>query len=209
MDIINNIVLDLCHNDFLLPYLRRELEYEDAQSESVPNCAVRVLTQSCQIADDQEFNSYCQKYDIPIAKILCPLVIGTNMNGLPRRIAAGISRGTFVNIKDNKAQVSVVHATDIARAVKLIAGTHGSFTFHDGYNPLISQLAEALAYRFQDKRLLSIKPRWAKLWYGSEYFHELATNHLLENSFLETFPDFQPNNTIQYLRTHVYDENSL
>lgn len=206
MQIFSHIVVDLCKNDFLSPYLERQIPEE---ADARVSCAVRIATDAHQGAEDPAFDDYCAEHGLPVTTIACPAVIGTNMNGQPRRIAAGIYRGTFVHIRDNGARMSVIHATDVARAVSRVAGTEGTFTLHDGCDPTIHDVAEALAFRMAEKRIITLKPRWARLWYGSDYYNILTSNHLLENSFVEAFPDFHPVDTLNYLRTHVYDESSL
>lgn len=144
-----------------------------------------------------------------MATLRCPYIIGTGMDGLPMRIAAGIKRGTFAHIRDNEAHISVIHATDVARAAQLASGIQGAYTLTDITDPSICDLAEALAHRLNDKRLLTIKRSWARWWYGRSYFDELTTDHTAPCTFIEVFPDFRPTPVVEYLKTHVYDEQSL
>lgn len=213
MQIFTHIAVDLCGNSFLIPYLEKELVTPEPkpETEEAPevNCAVRIVNSGNPGDADPELDAFCSERGIPLCELQCPQIIGTGMQGLGRRIAAGIYRGTFVHVSGNEARVSIVHATDVARAVTAVAGRSGSFTFHDGTNPTIHDLAEALAYRMAEKRIITIKPRWARLWFGAEYFDILTTDSVSTNSFLEAFPDFNPVDTVNYLHTHVYDESSL
>lgn len=212
---LDNIIFDLCGNDFLAPYLRRQIcpDLEEKEKDAdlplpAPTCGVRIKSDGCANPDPQ-LDSVCADGALPLLTLYCPCIVGTGMQGLPRRIAAGIYRGSYFNIKDNVTHVSLIHATDLAAAVALAAGTDGTFTVTDGSDTTIDDLAEALAYRLGDKRIYTIKPWMAKLWYGRSYFTELITDHVASDSFGLDFPDFRPTPVTQYLRTHVYDEKSL
>jgi len=213
---IDDILIELCGNDFLEPYLRRELEHavvddrDDAKPKPLPKprVAVKIATDDRK-SDSGEFGAACCDLNLPVLSLYCPMIIGTGMTGLPRRIAAGIYKGSYLRIKGNASRVSAVHASDVARAVALAAGTDGAFTITDGVDTALDDLADALAYRLGDKRIFTIKPWMARLWYGKEYYSMLTVDHLAFDSFSAAFPDFKPVPVTQYLRTHVYDENSL
>lgn len=138
-----------------------------------------------------------------------PSIVGTGMIGLPRRIAAGIHKGSFVHIAGNEARVSVVHATDVARAAAMAAGTAGAFNLTDLADPTVHDLAEALSWRLGQKRIFTIAPRWARLWLGKQFYSQLTTPRTTPETFSHFFPDFTPVSVTEYLKTHVYDEQSL
>lgn len=216
---IDDILIDLCGNDFLEPYLRRELERrveaperegEERKPKPLPNPRVAIVIRSDSgNVSGREFGALCCDFNLPVLSLYCPLIVGTGMAGLPRRMAAGIYKGSYFNIKGNVSRVSVIHASDMARAAAMAAGTDGAFTVTDGTHPTVDALADALAYRLGDKRLFTIKPWMARLWYGKEYYGQLTSDHLSDDSFALSFPDFKPTPVTQYLRSHVYDENSL
>lgn len=210
MTIIENIALDLCGNDFLLPYLNRELLREHPDDTPIPVIGgVRIFTDETAGNTDPALDSYCSQNGLPLAVIRCPYIVGTGMKGLIMRIAAGINKGTFVHIAGNEARISVVHAVDVARAAAIAAGTQGTYTLTDTVDPSIHDLAQALAYRLSDKRIITIKPRWARLWYGAAYYNTLTTSHTASCTFCEAFPSLLPVSVTEYLTTHVYDEKSL
>lgn len=207
---IENIALDLCGNDFLLPYLERELLREHADDAPIPIIGgIRICTDETEGNSDPEVDRYCMDNQLPLAVLRCRYIVGTGMRGLMMKIAAGINRGTFVHIAGNEARISVVHAVDVARAVSIAAGVQGTFTLTDTTDPTIHNLAEALAYRLNNKRIITIKPRWARWWYGSSYYNVLTYSHTSPCTFCEVFPDFHPANVTEYLTTHIYDESSL
>lgn len=207
---IENIAFDLCGNDFLLPYLERELTREHPDDAPIPIIGgIRICTDETEGNADFELDRYCADNQLPLAVLHCRFIVGTGMKGLMMKIAAGINRGEFVHIAGNEARISVVHAVDVAKAASIAAGVEGTFTLTDTTDPTIHNLAEAFAYRLNNKRIITIKPRWARLWYGSTYYTTLTTSHTSPCTFCEVFPDLHPVSVTEYLTTHIYDESSL
>lgn len=206
---IRDVAVDFGGNDFLLPYFRRQLGVTDDDEPVAPMAAVRIVTGEDECTADPEFDAFCSRHLLPVVVLRCANIVGTGMTGLVRRIAAGIYKGTFVHIAGNDARISVVHATDVARAASIAAGKQGEYTLTDGIDPMIHDLAEAFAYRMGDKRIFTIAPRWAKLWYGGEYFRALTTSNTVSDTFRTAFPGFKPSEVVNYLKTHVYDQQSL
>ncbi len=145
-----------------------------------------------------------------VATVLeCPNIVGTGMSGLPMKIAGKILNGTYCHVKGNEARLSTIHAVDVAQAVRLSLGTVGRFIVTDGDGPSVHDFAEALAFRINQKRIYTIKPFWAKFMLTGSLFDELTVDRLLDgNAFKESF-DFKPVPVVEYLRTHVYDDESL
>lgn len=206
---IKDIVADFGGNDFLLPYFRRQLEVDEDDEPSDAVAGVRIVTDDAEGDIDPAFDAFCSERQLPVVVIRCPYIVGTGMKGLTRKMAEGIYKGTFVHISGNDTRISVVHATDVARAASIASGIQGSYTLTDGTDPTVHDLADALAYRMGDKRLFTIAPRWARLWYGRRYFTTLTTSHTVQDTFRAVFPDFTPASVIEYLKTHDYDEQSL
>lgn len=211
MKIFSGIVADLGSSAFLEPYFERQLAPGPGVDPAEPAAGVRIVRGDADEPDapDPEFEAYCAERALPVAVLVCPSIVCTAMRGLPMRIARGISRGTFALIKGSDARISVVHGSDVARAAAIAAGTQGTYVLTDGADPTIADLAQALAYRLDDKHLFSLSPRLARLWYGRRYFELLTTDHCQPSTFAEVFPDFKPEIVTQYLRTHVYDQESL
>ncbi|MCM1452013.1 MAG: hypothetical protein NC102_07125 [Clostridium sp.] len=213
---IEDIIIDLCGNGFMEPYLRRELEKPKAAEEDgaeqkpmpEPMAALRITSDSGN-SQDVEFNRICAEKELPILSLYAPMIVGTGMTGLPREMAASLYRGLFFNVKGNMARLSLIHASDLAKAAALAVGTDASFTVTDGADPTVEDLAEAMSYRMGDKRIYTVKPWVARLIYGKEYYAQLTTDHIVSDTFRQAYPDFAPTPVTQYLRTHVYDEKSL
>lgn len=211
MRIFSGIVVDFGSSPFLEPYFERQFAPQPGAEPAEPVAGVRVARADASEPDapQAEFEAYCASRGLPVAVLACPSVVCTAMRGLPMRIARSISRGAFALIKGSQARISVVHGSDVARAAAVAAGSQGSYVLTDGADPAIADLALALAYRLGDKRLASIGPRLARLWYGRQMYSLLTTDHCQPCTFTQAFPDFKPQIVTQYLRTHVYDQDSL
>lgn len=205
------MAVDFGSSPFLEPYFERQMPSKPGTEPAEPLAGVRVARADASEPDapDPEFEAYCAERRLPVAVLVCPSIVCTAMRGLPMRIARRISRGTFALIKGSRARMSVVHGADVARAAAIAAGTQGTFVLTDGADPTVADLALALAYRIDDKRLPAIGPKLARLWYGRDFFEQLTTDHCQPSTFAEAFPDFKPEIVTQYLRTHVYDQESL
>lgn len=208
-----DILVDTCSNDFLLPYLRRQAGIDDDApdfAEGVrPAKALRITTDATIENTDEAFDAEVRHLGLPLAVLHCPCIIATGMTGLPRRIASAIYSGRFLQIKGCGARISVVHGIDVARAALLMAGTEATLTLTDGTDPTIADLADALAWRIDGKRLFSVSPRLARIWYGRSFYSMLTTDAVCAENFTAAYPEFRPVTVTEYLRTHVYDQNSL
>lgn len=211
MRIFSGIVADFGSSAFLEPYFERQLAPEPGVEPAEPSAGVRIVRGDAPQPDapDPGFEAYCAERALPVAVLVCPSIVCTAMRGLPMRIARAISRGTFALVRGSEARISVVHGSDVARAAARAAGTQGTYVLTDGADPTIAELAQALAHRLGDKRLITISPRLARIWYGRQLFGLLTTDHCQPSTFAEVFPDFKPEIVTQYLRTHVYDQESL
>jgi len=210
---IAHILFDLGANGFLVPYLRQSLtpdyDPERPADDPEPTAAVRILHCDENRDADTVFSAKCGQNSLPAATLVCPNIIGTGMNGRMRRIAGGIYNGTYFHIRGSEGKTSVVHAVDVARAAVMAAGTTGRFTLTDGTTPSIRDVAEALAYRIDNKRLFTL-PKWAARWWYSREFYGFLTSDTSEtDTFAEAFPEFLPTDTLMYLHTHIYDDASL
>lgn len=156
---------------------------------------------------------------IPVLILRCPDIICTGMTGFGQELARAVWRGTFFHFPGNEARRSVVHATDIARVVAkaVSAGLPHSgvniYNISDGVDPTIHDLAEALAFRMNNKRIstMSTRPQqWLlRLAYGKQRTALYTTSRLVDSSALRLDMAFAPTDVCNYLRTHLYDENSL
>lgn len=186
---------------FIFPYIHRELEdYEIQEVDSMDIADVAVLNPAGNISPKERAG---------LTILICPNVVGTGMTGVPMEIARRIAGGTYYHLAGNEARLSTLHASDVAKAVACSRGYDGVYTVTDGQNPTYHDFAEALAWRINQKRILTLSSKWVR-WIISPVLRKIITkDDLYDGSgFAERFA-FKANPVTEYLRTHVYDEKSL
>lgn len=228
------VFLEAPDYEFLLPYLKAEgvelAEVEAAEvaimlsttdiyfpgGEKMLDEESSVDIESIEFGKEKQFKEFATKNHLPNIILRCPIVIGTRMGGIGRRIAEMIDSGKLFYFPGNEARVSVMHATDLAKVVLRLAQSDVSeavYNVGDGTNPTFHDLAEALAYRMKNKRVstLSTGPQqwFGRVFYGKKLYSIMTTSRLysVEKIKAELGIDFV--DTCEYLRTHNYDENSL
>lgn len=224
-------------SSFLLPYIHREIPGKEDIVDSFddkPAVAVMIsstdiyapdegwLDEETPLADgshwiglENEFTARAEAAGVPAFILRCAPVVGTGMTGAVRRLAESIYRGVFFHFPGNEARKSIVHATDVARAIRFIAEndiTPGIYNLTDGVDHTLHDIAEALAYRMTNKRIsnLSTRPQqwFGRLVYGKERYAAYTTSTLFSSSRLQA-AGFKPTDTCNYMRTHIYDDSSL
>lgn len=142
-------------------------------------------------------------------------IVGTGMNGAIRELAEEIARGLFMHFPGNETQLSVVHASDIARAAEYVLTNNVDghiFNLTDNCDPTLHDIAEALAYRMKNKRISTISTlpqQWfMRLIYGRKRMARYTTTVRYSSAAIQSL-GFMPTNVCDYLHTHVYDDNSL
>ncbi|MDP1051131.1 hypothetical protein, partial [Klebsiella quasipneumoniae] len=83
-------------------------------------------------------------------------VVGTGMEGFTGRLAGDVNNGSYMHVKGNEAQRSIVHAIDVAKAVRAVSDKQdsiieGIYNLTDRSGATIEQLADAIAYRLGNK----------------------------------------------------------
>ena len=159
-------------SEFLEPYVRREVGSLDldlpvmiSSTEVYWAGKDDILTEdspsdesSVWIARERNFSMV-----YPEGVILrCAPVVGTGMRGRVYELAKDIAKGIFFHFPGNQARMSVVHATDVARAVKILGqseANHRVYNLSDNTDPFIHDMAEALAYRMNNKRISTLSTR--------------------------------------------------
>lgn len=202
-------------NEFVLKYFDREFDCRlvfDPDGADVTNIAVVVLSclDKTEIQAEKEFREKCMARNIPTVTLRVPFIIGTGMGEEMMRLARGVARGTLMTIKENEARISLIHASDIPKVAKTVAGA-GPADFTVAASPvLINDLISGLGHRIKNKRVGSISRKWARLLYGKDFFTFLTTDHIIDTTtFNSTFPDFRFADPAEYLKTHNYDHDSL
>lgn len=169
---------------------------------------------------EEVVSKWCADRGVVLTILRCPPIVGTGMEGWLRSLVNSIYRGTYHHVDDETSRVSVVHAVDVARAIVDLAPIGGTYNFTDGVDPSRHDLAEAFAFRLQNKRIYTLRSRRARLLARIADFIPFAgsgTDKLAERYRTLTFSNakvvetlgWRPNSVTDYLRTHNYDENSL
>lgn len=224
----DNIIFITPQNNFLRPYIERETDKNDpAFSVMVSSTDIYVHDAEAIINEDGEKDKnsgwyslecdFLEKYPEGIILRAAPIV-GTGMTGKVRRLTEEIYRARFFHFPGNEARKSIVHATDIARAVAHFAmngapeGSRRIFNICDGIDPTLHDIAEALAYRLGNKRIsnLSTRPQQliGRFLYGKRYA-DYTHSERFNGEALRAATGLEPVDVCNYLRTHVYDENSI
>lgn len=178
---------------------------------SVP--AVMVLGDNT-TADEAELSAFrerCSGAGLRLITLHVPAVVGTGMGDPVMRLARNIARGTMAKIKDNPASVSVIHAVDIPEIVKASAEKPDIDTLRIG-GVIISfaELTDALAMRINNKKIPFISLQWAKILFSKSFFNLVTTYVIADNTEFESvLPGFRLTNPADYLRNHIYDDESL
>lgn len=202
--------------EFIHKYFDREFDCDitgDLPDEGDVSGAVMVVSSLNTSVDTTSYVDWCASRELRSIVLRVPHVIGTGMKGLPLALARGVMRGTTLCIRDNMTKIAVIHAVDIPRVVRAIIDEGGTDPVDITVSapPVgVNDLIQALGHRIKDKRVGSIKPRWARALYGSERFAELTTDYVVNTeAFDARFPGFEFVNPVEYLTTHVYDDESL
>lgn len=163
---------------------------------------------------------WCAAHNVRLTILRSPDIVGTGMKGPLRRLVNSIYRGNYHHIDDETARLSVVHATDVARAMVMLQDTGGIYNITDGVNPTRHDLAEAFAKRLNNKRIYTLRAKRARtfaricdfiplLGYGRKALAERYRTLTFDDSRLRRTTGMTPASVVDYLTMHNYDENSL
>lgn len=193
-------------------------EGEGYTEETIPT-PVSVVGRS-KLRAEEVLMQWCAGRGVKLTILRCPPIVGTGMEGQLRLLVNSIYRGTYHHIDGETSRISVVHAVDVARAIVDLSPVGGLFNFTDGVNPTRHDLAEAFAFRLQNKRIYTLRARRAKitagiadfipfLGYGTAKLAERYKSLTFNSDKAASQLSWRPNSVTDYLRTHDYDENSL
>lgn len=178
--------------------------------------------QSPFLAAEARFKEVCRTRAWNGVILRCADIVGTGMTGFTRDLVNAVYRNFFFHFPGNEARRSVVHAIYIAKVVKAIAdgafsGLEGSgtstptvqiYNLTDGEHPKIHDLAEAFAFRLNNKRIsnLSTGPQQfiGRLIYGKRRYASYTTTRTFNDDAIRKQLNIAPLNVCEYLRTHEY-----
>ena len=163
---------------------------------------------------------WCAGHGVQLAVLRPAMIVGTGMGGALRRLVNRIYRATYRHVAGNEARVSVVHATSVADAVVSVLGRQGVWNVTDGVDPTRHDLAEALAWRLDNKRIYTVSASKARLMarigdylpvtgFTSRSLADELSTLTFSGQKLVDETGFSPVSVTHYLRNHRYDESSL
>lgn len=163
---------------------------------------------------------WCAAQGVKLAILRAPHVVGTGMGGEMRRLVNRIYRCTYRHVGDDDARVSTIHATSLAQAAVMAMGHDVTWNVTDNHNPTMHELSEALAWRLDNKRIYSLTPKKARIMarigdfipvtgYDSAMLQRQLDTLTFSGTKLADEMNFKPVCVVEYLRNHIYDEQSL
>lgn len=212
-------VMGVCapRHNFVLKYFDRYFDRRvTADAGEITDKTFAVVIVGENDADNEEaarFKEICRKENIPVVTLCVGAVLGTGMGDPLMKIARHVARGTMFLIKDNAARMSVIHAVDLPAVAKVVAdeGIPTEKEYAVSAPPVaVSDLVVALAVRIKNKSVGVLKYRWARLLYGAAFFDSMTNDSVIDTTdFTTAHPEFVFTNPVEYLKTHIYDDESL
>ena len=183
-------------------------------------------------AHEKMFEGFCRQRSLRPTILRCANTVGTGMSGLPMDMAKGIHRGTLRHIAAPRERhetrirkavggditrhvLSTVHAVDVALAADILsragraAEASEVFNLSDNTATGVDELIDALAFRMNNKHVASASRLWARMLNGRRVFAAMNRSLTVNSSKILRVSGITPHVVTDYLRTHVYDENSL
>lgn len=187
--------------------------------ETAPLAPVTVYGKS-KLKAEQFLTQWCADHDVTLSILRPAMIVGTGMKGTLGAMVKGIASGYYFHIKDNEARRSVIHASDVALAARLIAPVGGVYNLTDRIHPTIHDLAEAIAHRLGDRRIYSLPLRCFEfaarignhlsfIPFSSSKLAQLTNSLTFSSDAISKAIDWQPRDVVNFLLTHKYDENDL
>lgn len=113
-------------------------------------------------AAEDAFREWASARGIRLAVLRAATTFGADMGGWPDRMFARVIGGRFVHIRGCEARRSIVTAVDVARAVRAALPLGGLYNIADGFNPGLTELAEAMGTNAGlAKRRIVLPRKWA------------------------------------------------
>lgn len=199
-------------------YGSRPVEYADEKTPADPDTSYG----RAKLAVEKFLQEWCDEAGTVLYILRPAMVVGTGMQGELRRLVNRIYRGTYRHVSGNDARVSVVHASTLADVVAelMYLRDGGIYNVTDGNDPLRHDLAEALAWRLDHKRIYTVPLSKARLlarigdYIPVTMFTTVGLEKEMASCTFDSHAIFEhtgvkPEAVTDYLRNHIYDESSL
>lgn len=94
---------------------------------------------------------WCKKNNVNFLILRLPLIVGENPPGNLGDMKKAIDKGLYFKIKNNKAQKSIVVASDVAKLIAKPITKSSIFHLTDGENPAFQEIEKAIEQRLNKK----------------------------------------------------------
>lgn len=166
---------------------------------------------------ERHFTDLCLKAHVTPVILRCAHIVGTGMTGPVMNLVKALDKGIARHITPpTETVISLVHAVDLPVITDMLlqaqqagTGTAQIYNVTDGQQTDTDALIEALAHRLNDKRIASVKRRWARWLMGKTIYRFLSTTLTFSDDRLHNAINYQPTAVTNYLLTHIYDHDSL
>lgn len=170
------------------------------------------------LATEQMLADWCRDHSTSLTIVRLPAVVGTGMKGQLEDMVKRIWRGTYHHVEGCEARMSVVHATDVARAAVDLASHPGIYNLTDGVNPTRHDFAEALSSRLRNKKIMTLRQNRARRWarindfipgttFTSSHLRTITTSLTFSADKAIATLGWKPQSVVEYLTTHDYDND--
>ncbi|MCM1153513.1 MAG: hypothetical protein NC328_07665 [Muribaculum sp.] len=113
-------------------------------------------------AAEREVKLWSEATGVGCTVLRAAMTFGKDVDGVAAGLFADVIGRRYIHVRGEEGRISVVTAIDLARAVRLTAGTTGVFNVADGSDPTWCRLAEAMsANAGAEKRMATLPAKWA------------------------------------------------
>lgn len=160
---------------------------------------------------ERQLIRWCDGRDTRLTILRAGEIVGNGMTGRIRHMTDKIANGMYIHLPGYDGTVPLIHAEDLAMAAACLGGKRAMLNINDGCTYRRKDVAEAIAHRLNDKRILTmprrlvsiikmlstIVPSWRRLlaeMSADATFSIASARQLSEGSF-------KPRDVVKYLNS--------
>lgn len=163
---------------FISSYEVYSADAGEGVDENRPLWATSKVGQSKALAE-KKIEEWCSERGVTLTIVRPAILFGTGVKGRMLNLFNDAVSGRYIHIRGNDARLSVVTALDVARFIKRIHTTGGTFNVADGFNPKLIDLVEAMTENHgARKRPVTLPPKWASVIWKFGRFIPLVDSQL-------------------------------
>lgn len=111
------------------------------------------------LACEHHLDKWSEGKDVCLTILRPGEIVGNAMTGRIRKMADMIENGLYMHLPGYDGTIPLIHAEDLAATATCLCGHNGIFNLADGHAHRRTEVAEALAHRLNDKRILTVPRR--------------------------------------------------